>query len=255
MKNVLKPLTQAEVYTSTRYKVNPKTGDLLEVVTASRPVFKAIASAEPISAPGRARKGPKPAGGEDDGRAARRAKKALYDLAICNDFDMFFTLTLSPDKIDRYDYKTAVRMFGQWMDNRVRRKGLRYVAVPERHKDGAIHFHGLCNSDACKLVDSKRRDKKGRKVYNLSDWTLGFTTAVFLDEHYHQVCQYVSKYITKQTGGGTIGGRYYYHGGALLTPIYRYSNEPAPDDALAYEVPDAGLTLFYWPLEGGDVDG
>ena len=26
---------------------------------------------------------------------------------------------------------------------------------------------------------------------------------------------YVAKYVTKQQGGGTIGGRYYYHGGDL----------------------------------------
>lgn len=189
-------------------------------------------------------------GKEAQRRAAQRARRNLFDLAACNDFDLFFTLTLSPEEIDRYDYKEAVRRLGQWLSNRVRRKGLRYVAVPELHKDGAVHFHGLCNAEAVKLVDSGHKDSHGRKVYNVSDWSFGFTTAVRLNGSYEAVCHYIAKYITKQQEGGTIGGRYYFHGGELLRPVYRYVSSICSSVApRVVEVPAAELTLTYFSPE------
>lgn len=159
---------------------------------------------------------------DNERRAKRRARQRVYDLSICNEFDLFVTLTLSPETTDRYDYKTNVRLLGRWLDNRVRRRGLRYVIVPEFHKDGAIHFHGLMNSDAVKLVDSGHRYKDGRTIFNLPDWTVGFTTAMRLNGEPAAVCAYICKYITKQPGN--IGGRYYLSGGKLREPRFQYFN-------------------------------
>lgn len=224
---ILEPISAAIAFTNGYVKYNPRTGNFVHACFATRDIFKGL-DVEPLLKPERA---PSTHDGSGLDRAARRAKAQLLELANANDFDLFFTLTLAPDKIDRYDYKAAVKAFGRWADNRVRRRGLRYVAVPELHKDGAVHFHGLCNSEACQLVDARRRDKAGRKIYNLSDWTIGFTTAVQLDGSREAVAHYISKYILKQLGGlgarpqvskdgeltyrGTIGGRYYFHGGAL----------------------------------------
>lgn len=123
-------------------------------------------------------------------RAQRRAKARIFDLALCNyDFKYFVTWTLSADKCDRYDYKAIVRNLGQWLDNRVRRSGLKYLIVPELHKDGAVHFHGLTNdaisvmpSDTWVHPDTGRPVKLStlrrqhiapadcQPVYNLADW-------------------------------------------------------------------------------------
>ena len=208
-------------------KYNPKNGNFVHACFATRDVFKAL-DVEAIDKVERAASTHDGSGLE---RAAKRAKAQLLEYASANDFDLFITLTLAPDKIDRYDYKVAVKKFGQWTADRVRRRGLRYIAVPELHKDRAIHFHGLCNADACKMMDSGKRDRAGRKIYNLTDWDVGFTTAVKLDGSQEAVAHYISKYILKQFGGlgacpqvgkdgeltyrGTIGGRYYFHGGAL----------------------------------------
>lgn len=159
---------------------------------------------------------------DNERRAKRRARQRVYDLAICNEFDLFVTLTLSPENTDRYDYKTNVRTLGRWLDNRVRRCGLRYVIVPELHKDGAVHFHGLMNSDAVKLADSGHRYKDGRTIFNLPDWKTGFTTAMKLTGGPAAVCAYICKYITKQPGN--IGGRYYLSGGKLREPRFQYFN-------------------------------
>lgn len=226
-----------------RVKLNPLTGEVIEDMCCSRPIFNpsgAVLRKSSFSL-GEKLDGGKPceetvenegadeqAQGASDAqrRAARRARKQLYELCACNDLDLFFTLTLSKEVIDRYDYKTIVRRFGQWADNRVRRKGLRYVAVPERHRDGAIHFHGLCNSQAVRLVDSGRTDKKsGQAIFNMPDWRFGFTTAIYIYGAPGAAAQYVAKYVTKQAGGGTIGGRYYLHGGDLQRARCRYYHE------------------------------
>lgn len=217
-----------------RIKINPLTGDVLEDIVFNRDVFnpeglvKMDAEQAQYSVTKSKRREP-----DEDGvrRAASRARKQVYELCACNDLDLFFTLTLDKELIDRYDYKAAVRKFGQWADNQVRRRGLKYVAVPELHKDGAVHFHGLCNSAAVRLVDSGKKSK-GQTVYNLPGWRLGFTTAIPLYGERNAAAHYVAKYISKQhgTNGGTIGGRYFYHGGDLMHAKCIY--EHADFDAL-----------------------
>lgn len=172
-------------------------------------------------------------------RAKRRAKSHLLDYALCNNFDCFVTLTLNPDNIDRTDYKAVIKKLNTWLDNRVRRCGLCYVGVPELHKDGAIHFHILCN-DVLNVVDSgtvirptggkpvkqATATRQGfkldecRKVYNITDWSLGFSTMYHTYGDVRAVANYIVKYITK--GEKKIGGRWYYSGGKLLKPLYRY---------------------------------
>lgn len=142
-----------------------------------------------------------------------RAKSAVRDIALCNRFQFFFTGTLSPDVVDRYDSKEVYRKISNFLRNSVKRKGFQYVIVPELHKDGAIHFHGLCNLGAMRIVRAKSAKgfelstNKGQPIYNLVDWTLGWSTCIPIDEHYEKTCNYVSKYISK--GGTKIFGKWY----------------------------------------------
>lgn len=240
----------SEVYTNARAKIDLRTGEIIQYVVASRPIFKAdpdIETDKPERSVGTA--------ADTDGklRAARRAKARLYDLCLLNDFDCFITLTLDDNVVDGYDYKKAVRKLCQWCDNRVRRKGLKYVIVPEKHpSSGRIHFHGLINSAAVKLSDSGHRDGKGRVIYNVIDWGYGFTTAEMLDGTYEAVCMYIAKYMTKaeaEMARGTLAGRYYYHSHNLLEPGYIYFNTSSSDDLgveeKVVEIDGAGLSLRY----------
>lgn len=101
-----------------------------------------------------------PPEGQSDttGRALRRARAQVRELALANDFGLFVTLTLNGEMVDRYDMTAITKKLNVWLDNQVRRRGLAYVLVPERHKDGAIHFHGLFNN-ALEIVDSGHTDK------------------------------------------------------------------------------------------------
>lgn len=181
--------------------------------------------------------------GEDQSeRSKRRARSRVRRLSLSNEFSYFVTLTLDGSRIDRYDEKAIVRKMGQWLSNQVKRKGLQYVLVPERHKDGAIHFHGFLNN-ALDVVDSgtlqsisggkprkprseaqraKLLGEGARVVYNLPGWTFGFSTAMELYGDYPAAVAYVCKYIGKQ--GEKIGGRWYYSGGDLQEPRITYAD-------------------------------
>lgn len=226
-------------------------GELAEVMMVNRPIFN------PDGIPEEKSKRTKGGRANNDGeaeeisdvtRSKRRARKMVFDLAMCNpELDTFVTFTIAPDSdVDRYDVNAAVRRLGQWLSNRVKRKGLRYVFVCELHKDGAAHFHGLLNSGAVKLVDSGVKDKRGNTIYNVTDWKLGFTTAVKLYGSRGAVCKYICKYISKSTD--KVGGRWYYSGGDLRRPTYEYMGATAPEewaledfDRYTYEVEGAGL--------------
>ena len=202
---------------------------------------------------------------EKAARSKRRAKGKMLDLIYANDFDCFVTLTLDADKIDRHDYGAVIKKLNAWLDNRVRRCGLRYVGVPERHKDGAIHFHFLCNRDALRLVDSGTVKCDGRKkpikaatadrykipleqrhtVYNIPDWTLGFTTAVDVYGALGAVANYVGKYITK--GSEMVGGRWYYSGGDLKHLVVKYERVSFNDvENFAYSFDCDGGSFKVW---------
>lgn len=197
-------------------------------------------------------------------RSMRRARAQVRDLALSNPFRWFVTLTLDQQRVDRYDMAAITRKLNAWLDNQVRRHGLAYVLVPERHKDGAIHFHGFFN-DAVKAVFSGHCDRQGHPVYNLPAWSLGFTTAIQLYGDYHAAVGYVCKYIGKQ--GEKPGGRWYYSGGALQRPAVEFADVGPRDlDALAqeggvyrFDVPEAGLSFALLRArpepDGGKVGG
>lgn len=195
----------------------------------------------------RSREEGKVAEGADLQRSMRRARAKLRRLALANDFKWFVTLTLDPAKIDRNDGAAVARALGRWADNMVRRKGLKYVLVPELHKKGGIHFHGFF-SDSVEVTDSGHVDEAGHPIYNLPEWTLGFTTAIALYGDYPSAVGYVTKYIGKQ--GLRPMGRWYYSGGRLQEPSKIYADMDKEDvekcgQAVEFSIPGARLTVVH----------
>ena len=75
-------------------------------------------------------------------------------------------------------------------------KQLKYILVPELHKSGRIHIHGLFKKcPNLKLVDSGKR-KNGLIIYNLTNYKYGYTTVSKVQDQ-EAVSVYVSKYMTK----------------------------------------------------------
>ena len=46
-----------------------------------------------------------------------RARSMVYEYAYCNSWDYFITLTISPDKYDRYDLKGYMKDLGKFINN------------------------------------------------------------------------------------------------------------------------------------------
>ena len=173
----------------------------------------------------------------DKMRAIRRAKIACFDFIQCNDdLDTFVTMTLSPDAVgDRAEWDDAYGAVRSWLSNRVQRRNLKYILVPEYHKDGkSIHFHSVMNSGALNLEKARYPDTgrlmyhKGQQVFNLADFAGGFSTAKIIkgENATDKVAKYIFKYMGKQMGA-KIGGRYYLHGGKLREPLLRYADDPS----------------------------
>ena len=166
-------------------------------------------------------------------RATRRAKINAFDIILSNpDLDTFATFTYRPDEsLDKSSYEDCYRLLGVWLSNRVQRAGLKYVIVPERHRSGDIHFHGILNSSALKLVrargpSGRALTREGKPLYNLEDWKHGFTTAQIIgsgEVDREKVAKYVFKYMGKQSGQ-KIGGRYCLIGGELERPFFVYGD-------------------------------
>ena len=81
-----------------------------------------------------------------------RTKRIIWEYAMCNVWEYFVTLTLDAEKVDRYDLKSVYEKFRGMMlqinasvtnDDWGRQKKIEYVLIPEFHKNGAVHFHGL----------------------------------------------------------------------------------------------------------------
>lgn len=126
-----------------------------------------------------------------------RTKTLVRDIVLCNDFDLFATFTFDPDKVNRYSYSECWGKFQRWIHHQKERSPeLKYLLVPEQHKDGAWHFHALISHFKGSLRDSKHKTGTGRNIFNITSYRSGFSTAVYIDNK-EAVSHYVTKYITK----------------------------------------------------------
>lgn len=219
-----------------RIKYTPD-GRLLSVERASRPVFSYESSLraqrrEEIDPEGGldlswlAPEERREAAEDNRRRSLNRAKVKVFDLLLCNpELDTFATLTVDPGKADRTDYNAIYRYTKSWLSNRVQRRGLSYVMCPEYHHDGeAIHFHMIGRGAGLALTPAltpagRVRQRKGKPVFNVEDWELGFSTAQVIPatDNREAVAKYIFKYMGKQAGA-MIGGRFFLSGGDLVRP-------------------------------------
>lgn len=152
----------------------------------------------------------------------KRAKNKIYDYARCNMWEYFLTFTFSPEKADRSNYEECKKKLTKWLNNISQRYcdgKLKYLIVPELHKDGInYHFHGLLSN--CKgliFEPSGHIDNSGRTIYNLPQYKLGFSTATKITD-VSKACSYLAKYVTKQLDLKLKGKRRYLSSSNLLLP-------------------------------------
>lgn len=158
----------------------------------------------------------------------KRTKTMIKDLVICNDFQLFCTFTFNPDKVDSFSLPRCWSVMSSWLHNqrnKSREQGIefKYLIIPEKHKSGRYHFHALISGYIGSLKDSNIRTASLRKIYNITSFRSGFTTAVYIDDKY-SVSNYVTKYITKDTLK-SFNQRRYFASRNLIRPIKQLNSD------------------------------
>lgn len=147
----------------------------------------------------------KPTEGKKDA-AISRAKSVIYQVAVCNDWEYFVTFTIDPEKFDRYDFRPFYKAFAQWIRDYRKKYGckIEYLLVPEQHKDGAWHIHGLMRGmpqdHLSKFIHGIHPEKLVQGNY--LNWgragaKFGFCSLDSVRDPV-KVAGYVTKYITKE---------------------------------------------------------
>lgn len=153
-------------------------------------------------------------------RSVRRTKSKIYDIAKSNKWEWFVTFTFNPEKVDSFDYDIVTKKLSQWLKN-IKRKNenMKYLLVPEQHESGRWHFHGLFEKmENIVFVDSGKHDNKGRVIYNVGSYKLGFSTATKISD-LERACSYITKYTTKELCVVTKGKKRYWHSKNVEMPV------------------------------------
>lgn len=130
----------------------------------------------------------------------KRARQEVYDICRSNSFFWFVTLTFD-DSIDSYDYKQCVEQLKRFTKY-LGKLGCKYIFVPEQHKSGRYHFHGLLSSTSSKggfRLRQAYNSKTGRPikgVWNIASYKFGFSTCSVI-RYPDRVSSYICKYLTK----------------------------------------------------------
>lgn len=165
-----------------------------------------------------------------------RAKMKVFEYSMCNTFDDFVTLTLNQEKYDRHNLSKYIKDLGQFIRNYRRdyNVNIQYLLIPEQHKNGAWHMHGLFKGiplehlTKFKVTDNIPQKLKnlilaGRYIYNWQAYGVKFgwvTVEKIISQE--RVSKYITKYIKKSfdMGQGVTekNKRLYYPSKGLLLP-------------------------------------
>ncbi|HEX3038599.1 MAG TPA: hypothetical protein VHO94_06365 [Oscillospiraceae bacterium] len=184
-----------------------------EKIQKLREVYKGLTYEDALQLMNEENSKPKNMSNDTREDSVKRAKEKIFDIAVLNEFDHFITWTLDGEKIDRCNPKEVSKKLRVFLQHMVQRKHCRYLIIPELHKDGkGIHMHGFASGDL-EYVDSGHIDNQGHTIYNMPQWSLGWSTAIELyGSRLHTAC-YITKYVSKDFK--KIFGNFYYAGGGV----------------------------------------
>lgn len=141
----------------------------------------------------------------------QHTRNRIFEIAFCNSWDYFTTFTIDKNKFDRFNLDTYHKAFRKWLNNYNKYHGtsIRYLTIPEKHKDGAWHEHGFIeglprehlrlftlNEKLPKYLRDKL--KEGEQIYDWPAYRVKFGFCDFEPiRNPEAVSKYITKYITK----------------------------------------------------------
>ena len=147
----------------------------------------------------------------------KKVKTNIIDLAYNNKEKFEYFITLTFDMKDNYSHERVVEELTKWIDNQKHQnKYMSYILVPEFHKSGRLHFHGLVGNVPKWKLKKAINAKTGKpmlinntQIYNLENYKIGFTTISKIKSK-EKVTNYISKYATKELITLKSKKRYWY---------------------------------------------
>lgn len=154
-------------------------------------------------------------------KSINRTKTKISDYVLCNNFSHFATFTFDPSNSkvngeeNRHDFQKMSSLLKKWLNteqvNHFRRHGrkFRYLIVPERHKNGAWHFHALLEGyknstegfytrkNKYITVSELKKTKKDKNRKFITRYTLGRSEIAPIKDK-TKMSSYIKKYITKE---------------------------------------------------------
>lgn len=141
-----------------------------------------------------------------------RAKSRVKELILCNPWDYWCTFTISPHCYDRYNLKTYFKDFSEFIHGYNRRCSdvdkVRYIFLPEMHKDGAWHLHGFVKGIRKSDICINQNGYLTWKQYNDKFGFISMDTIKDID----RCSSYIMKYMTKDISRNVseLGSHLYY---------------------------------------------
>ena len=154
-------------------------------------------------------------------KSINRTKTKISDYVLCNNFSHFATFTFDPSnpkvktEENRHDFQKMASLLKNWLKteqlNHFRRHGrkFRYLIVPERHKNGAWHFHALLENyknetenfytrkNKYITVSELKSKKKDKNRKFITRYNLGRSEIAPIKDK-TKMSSYIKKYITKE---------------------------------------------------------
>ena len=141
-----------------------------------------------------------------------RSKSRIYEIAMCNEWSHFMTGTLDSTKYDRYNLPVFQKDLSIFIRNQRRdakAPDLKYLIIPEQHKDGAWHFHGLLNGLNPKMLyefgpNVPEKIRSRYRNYLAYSKRFGYCSVGEI-KNKEAVAAYITKYITKEMAKTNVG--------------------------------------------------
>lgn len=122
-----------------------------------------------------------------------RSKRNIRELALCNNFEYFATITVNNEFCDRFHLEECQTLLRKKF-KKIKRshKDFAYLFITEKHKNGAFHFHGLIKGLNIMDFYMNYNGYLSQKVFD----EIGFNSFSKIRD-YNKTCNYITKYITK----------------------------------------------------------
>ncbi len=174
---------------------------------------------------------------ENTANSLRQSTDAFWGYALSNKWDYFITLTTDKRKVDRFDDE-EVKALWRACRQRLQRydPNVKILLLPERHKNGALHFHGLVAMERqftlkLHIIDGKQQySSTGAPLFEFPFWDFGIASCAIISSSEYvfkgerlaeargnvrttsqrRVVAYLSKYMGKEFGQLGYNKKHFY---------------------------------------------